>query len=335
MINVDGKAGSKADLGSSEILKFADIAGPLAPPAIDSWSIALLAVDTTATRVSHFMDANNGYAFPHPSLFINVQTDPRRTLFFTNWLKHRSALIYRISVPLTDTSPIGSQMWCTLLGIPLERLPCEEAPTRETKSAKRKQAIRDILASCINAADGISINLEDNNKVSWQGTELIPGEAVSPGIAQQILWELAELNFRCELVGLDRRSHDDKLSAEPPASLGPNIPLPAPLTREDLIGQCFVGTSMLDMELGHANQGLASPQWADRRQYLIALRNVMVTWSDFRSYASSKSFLDLLEPSLLVLTESETHRLETLVSGFYAQSFYNFFGRAPVLPRRL
>lgn len=337
-IIVDEKPGSKPSIGSSEILKFADIAGPLAPPPIDSWSTALLAVDTAVTnRVPHFMDANNGYAFPHPSLFINIQTDERRTLFFINWLKHRSALIYRISAPRTDTSPIGNQMWRTLLGLPLERLSSEEALARETKSAKCKQAIGDILASCINAADGISINLNDDNKISWQGNEITPGKAVAPETSQQILWELSELNFRCELVGLDRRLHDNQLSANQPATLGPHVPLPALWTREDLLGRCFIGTSMLDIELGHANHGLACPQWTDRRRYLFALRNVMITWSGFQSYASSKNLLAFLEPPVLSsdMTENQTHHLEMLVSGFYTQSFFNCFGRAPILPRRL
>lgn len=338
MIIVDVKPGSKVNPRSSEIPRFADIIGPFAPPPINSWPIALLAVDTAMTnRISCFTDANNGYAFPHPSLFISVQTDARRTLFFTNWLRHRTALIFRISAPLTDASPIGNQMWRTLLGLPLERLPNKDDPARETKSAKRQQAIKNILASCINTADGISINLDDDNKVSWQGTELTPGEPISQEIARQILWELSELNFRCELVGLDRRLHDDRLSAGLPVPLDPGLPLPAPWTREDLQGRCFVGTSMLDIELKHANQGLACPVWSDRHQYLLALRNVMITWSGFRSYASSKGSLYLLEPPLFSseLTETQTNCLETLVTGFYTQSFFNCFGRPPVLPRRL
>lgn len=281
------------------------------------------------------MDVNNGYAFPPPSLFINVQTEARRTLFFTNWLRHRTALIFRISTPLTDASPIGNQLWRTLLGQELELTTDDRA--RHTKSANRKQAIIDILASCINTADGISINLAGNNNVTWQGSELIPDQPIPPEIARQILWELSELNFRCELVGLDRRSHNDKLSANHSVSNERNITLPVPSTREDLLGRCFVGTSMLDIELQHAGQGLACPLWANRYRYILALRDVMVTWSGFRSYAASQRLLHLLDPPLFSaeLTECQVNSLETLVTGYYTQAFFNHFGRAPVLPRHL
>lgn len=269
-------------------------------------------------------------------MFINVQTEARRTLFITNWLKHRSALIYRISIPRSDASPIGNQLWRTLLGLPLGWLN-EEAATLETKSAKRKQVVKDILASCTNASDGVSINPEDDNKITWQGTELKPGTVPSPEIGRQILWELSELNFRCELVALDKRAHNDTLSLDPPPlAAGENTPTPMPLSREELVNRCFVGTSMLDIQLEHANMGLACPLWPDRRDYLVALRNVMETWSGFRDYASSKNCMDLLEPPVMSeFTESKTRRLETLVTGFYTQTFFNFFGRAAVLPRRL
>ncbi len=100
----------------------------------------------------------------------------------------------------------------------------EEAPApRETKSAKRKQAIEEILSSCINVTEGISLNSVDNGTISWQGNELLSSTVPAPEIAREILWELSELNFRCELVGLDKRAHQDPPFVEPPHELGPNI----------------------------------------------------------------------------------------------------------------
>ncbi len=152
--------------------------------------------------------------------------------------------------------------------------------------------------------------------------------------------ELSELNFRCELLALDKRAHNNTLSANTSNVSVPTIPSPAALTREDLLFRCFLGSSVVDVQQEHANQGLASPKWSDRRAYLIALYNVMLSWTGFESYAlstSTKDFLDLLRnsPNLHQLSEDSTRRLEVLVAGFYTQAFFNFFGRAAIIPRRL
>lgn len=334
----DPKPKSNSTPGSSGRNKFLDLTGPLAPPSIEAWPAALLAVDTApSNRSLQFKDSKNGYAYPDPALFINVQTDAKCALYFANWLRHRTALIFRVSTPTTDTSPIGNQLWRTLLGLPLEIL-TNDATTRETKSAKRKQAIRDILANCVNPADGVSINPEDKPRISWQGMDIALGVVPSVQVARQILWEISELNFRCEFAALDNRAHDSTLSVgalAPPTSL--NTPLPAPLTREELLGRCFVGSSMLDVQLAHANQGLASPLWTERRNYLVAFYHVVVTWTGFQSYATSKSCLDLSRPLVVPsdLSENDTCQLETLVTGFYTQMFFNFFGRAAIIPRRI
>ena len=174
--------------------------------------------------------------------------------------------------------------------------------------------------------------------ISWQGTEIATRVVPPLQIARQILWELSELNFRCELAALDGRAHDGTLSeVVAPPSTGSSTPLPACLTREDLIGRCFPGSSIVNIQLTHANQGLASLLWTERRDYLVAFRDVLYTWANFQSYATSKGYLDLLRPfaASSELSENDTLRLETLLTGFYAQSFFNFFGRAPIIPRRL
>lgn len=335
------KPKSNADPVISGRNKFLDLIGPLAPPPIEAWSTALLAVDTAANNRSlQFMNAKNGYAYPDPGLFTSVQTETKRALYFANWLKHRTALIFRVSSPRTDASPIGNQLWRTLLGLPLENTSIGMGnTTRETKGNKTKQAIMDILANCVNHSDGISINPENNNRISWQGTEIVPGIVPSVQVAQQILWELSELNFRCEFAALDRRAHDNTLSVGAPApSASSKAPLPACLAaeREDLLGRCFVGSSMFNVQLAHKNQGLASPLWTERRDYLVAFRDVMTTWTGFQRYMASKNSLDLLQPLVSSeLSESYTVRLETLVARFYTQAFFNFFGRAAITPRRL
>jgi hypothetical protein len=49
-----------------------------------------------------------------------------------------------------------------------------------------------------------------------------------------------------------------------------------------LVGECFPGCasgiSLLIADLGAANHGLASTNWEERSQYLMALKRLMMTW---------------------------------------------------------
>ncbi len=209
----------------------------------------------------------------------------------------------------------------------------ETPSTTETKSAKRRQTVLDILANCLNTSDEISINCDANTSISWRGINL-QDTVPPPDIARQILWELTELNFRFELKSLDERAHDTSLPiAAKPSE--PGIPRTPEDTRQDLLGRCFPGNYLpIVANPDNANKGLTANLWADRRQFLVAFHFLMSSWNGFSAYASSHKISgNLAIPDHL--TEDETNMLEYFVAGFYTQSFFNFFGRAPIIPRHL
>lgn len=245
-------------------------------------------------------------------------------------------MLYRVTLRSAYSSPISNQLWRTLLGLPLAQKK-NASTVPETKSAKRQQAVFDILANCLNTSDGISINTSPSTEITWQGITLQTDVAPSTNIARQILWELTELNFHSELVALDYRAHNAPplTRAIPLESEKPGIPQAPPDTREDLIARCFSGNHLaISANLDDANKGLAAPLWTDRRQYLVALHSLMSTWTGFHAYAAS-NFFTILITSPELLTENETNLLEHLVAGFYTQSFFNFFGRAAIILHRL
>src|SRR5262249_40604824 len=74
------------------------------------------------------------------------------------------------------------------------------SPSGSTRTAKLQNVIRDFLKSCLDA-EGVSFG-DAPSKIQWSRVDF---ESLKPFHFEQILWELAELNFRFELVALDIR----------------------------------------------------------------------------------------------------------------------------------
>jgi hypothetical protein len=58
------------------------------------------------------------------------------------------------------------------------------------------------LAGCLHAADSDPGDESESNSISWNGTDF---DALGDRQFEEVLWELAELNFRFELAALDGR----------------------------------------------------------------------------------------------------------------------------------
>jgi hypothetical protein len=152
-----------------------------------------------------------------------------------------------------------------------------------------------------------------NGELKWNGKVV---ESPNNLEREEILWELAELNFCFELLALDARA-----AGSPPDHF-----------RQQLVAACFPGgedgtNALLVADLGAANHGLASQSWEEKGLYLQALRKLMATWRG--------------EVPLIIRTEKfqwtrpEIEDLEDAIATFYVRSFYSHFRRAPIVPRGL
>ncbi|KAK0477779.1 hypothetical protein IW261DRAFT_1420629 [Armillaria novae-zelandiae] len=96
------------------------------------------------------------------------------------------------------------------------------------------------------------------------------------------------------------------------------------------IMRCFPDGDHLpgQLDIGAANYGLADPLWLRQAPYIFAMKKAMQTWED-------------MPPSLLSevrtagWTEKEFLLVEKTVANYYCDTFWQYFGRAPVLPRQL
>jgi len=282
---------------------------------------------------------DRGYVFPDPVLFLGVGTPETQAKFFYNLLTHRPPLIYRLTAHQSNSKPLSSQVWRSMLHLPIgglqppsrphtstSGLPTNTSTSERTKSAKRLEVICSLLENCLNV-DGVEVNETQTNEVFWQEQQLSAGSLPSQQVAQEILWELFELNFRFEFMALDSRAHIPSAS--------PTIDIP----RVDLLLQCFpcsICGSILVVRTEFAHQGLAASSWMDRAPFIIAMKNVVRTWTGFEKVLRGCGQVDLnANQDVAAYSESEINAMELALATFYTQSFYDFFGRAAVIPRRL
>ncbi|KAF8227068.1 hypothetical protein L208DRAFT_1151511, partial [Tricholoma matsutake] len=129
----------------------------------------------------------------------------------------------------------------------------------------------------------------------------------------EILWELAKLSFRFELLALDVQVTTNTSN-----------------DHQELIRACFPGGAsalLLVADLGAANHGLGNVYWEPRSVYLHVLKKVMTTWKG--------EVLPIILAKKFQWTEWEIEDLEDEITCFYVKTFYDHFGRAPITPRHL
>jgi hypothetical protein len=308
----------------------------LYPPAIPAWRRAAEGFDVQSAKfVYELIPTDLGYIFPEPAAFVAV-TPERQEAMFQGWLKYRSAMIYRVGSSDFGAQPMPQGLWRDFLTLEhvqkkrelqqsgdnsrMTKNKAEKGRSRGgamqssegTRSRKHREQAADFLQRGLDAAEGIEL-IGSNGESKWNGKVIT---SLNDLEREEILWELAELNFRFELLGLDLRA---------------TTPPPAP-SRQELIRDCFPGVkggdgALLVADLGAANHGLASDNWEEKAPYLQALRKIMMTWrGDVPPIILAEKFR---------WTKREIEDLEDAIAAFYVRSFYNHFRRAPVVPRGL
>lgn len=195
-----------------------------------------------------------------------------------------------------------------------------------TKSAKYRDLMSEVLQACLSSGDGVQINLDaiEIGQLFWHG-QVVSYECVPQvDVVREMLWELNELNFRLEFLALDLRARNHAISTT---------------SRDDLILACFpgaIGGSLLVLDFGLVDQGLAAENCTGRVTYLIALKNVMKSWRGFNEAVKRCRHVDLAankEPG--EFSDAEVVAMDAALAQFYTQTFFDFFGRAAIIPRRL
>jgi hypothetical protein len=281
--------------------KFQDLESPFLPPPIQSWRKALSDFTPRGAPLAE------GYLFPEPALFIAVQNKERQEAYFRSWLKFRMAMIYRVSTHDSTVSAMPNSLWRNLLAF--ELIGEKKVGSSSTKSSKLWETAQQFMGDALKA-DGVGFAESNGGQLVWNGSNI---DSLGDREREEILWELAELSFRFELLALDARVTTSTTG-----------------DRQELIRACFPGgasASMLVADLGAANDGLGNVHWEPRSVYLHALKKVMTTWKG--------EVPRIILAEKVRWTEREIEDLEGGITWFYMKTFYEHFGRAPIVPRCL
>lgn len=303
-------ASNPASAHGSGRSKFEPIDSPLMPLSIPSWRDALKAVDVNPSRLDPSNRNNNHphdgkYLFPEPGIFAGSSNEVRRSRYFATWASTRDVCIYRAFSASSNAIPLSGQEWRDFLVGNLN------GTFKGSKNQESQRKFRELFA---NSLDELDINFD-----TLFPNTTAPPPPITASDAQKVLWELSELNFRFELQALDRRASASTSDEDVHE-------------RQEMVNSCFpAAPSIIVAEVKHATQGLGSPDWRERLPILLRLRALMRDWRGMKPTPLLLPDLDNLDMYKL----EDVRILEDAVARFYTQSFYNFFGRAAVIPTTL
>ncbi|KAJ7045054.1 hypothetical protein C8F04DRAFT_1249500 [Mycena alexandri] len=288
-----------AKVGGSNINrdKFVAFDSPEMPTMIPSWSSALAAVDRRQ-HPSCGIDLPQLYVMPEPALLASPDDELRRRVLYHHYELLRDALMFRLAFGDEPRALLTTQEWRDILSGKI---------TKQGKAGSRARArsasLEDLMRPALDAC----------------GIDDLTGFPVSPDAipplnlnkAKEILWELAEINFRYELLALDARASG--------------------LDRPDECRRCFATTKLIGIDLHESQRGLAALETDDRLPHLLCIARLMHDWTV--PCERPKEIDDARGRT--ALSPGDVYALEGAVARYYTQSFYELFGRAAVVPMRL
>ena len=286
-----------------EEIKFVEPTGPLWPPTNTTWSNALASVRRTDPPPAN--DLPRGYAFPDAALFIGVQKPEKTYAYLRQWLKYQTALIFRLIPDDNNAHPLSSDHWCSFLSKSMEN------DNQNDWCRAKKATMRELLGTVIENFDSASDSLKSD--LCFKGQPITSKGAISPGVVQEILWEISELNFRVKLSALHHYASGVAFDNARSSILNclPSCP-----------GNIYV------VNFDKAGEELASGNIQDRAPYVLALHELMTFWKSDTPLGNN------IPESVAVCTDRHLLDIERRVAEFYMQTFYEYFGRACTLPCR-
>ena len=292
--------------------KFLPLESPYAPYSIPAWSAALQAVDQSPSNLveaSKTIQSSGHYVFPDPGLFIHPATAAK---YVGSWLRVRDAWLMRVAKE--PSLALSNQSWRTFLSIDNN-----VTEKKGTKSARLRQEALDVILPDTHMYPGVERRSGLMGPIVWQGSEYLSGVLPPENVVREILWELYELNFIHELQSLDRLACGS-LDLSDATQL---------FEREMQISQCFKTSSFRHVSIPSENFGLADNDFDKRFRFVTGLVFVVKSWKGEKPPVLAGDVWDLQ------LTPDGAKEMEKVVTKYYCQQFFNYFGRAAQIPHRL
>ncbi|KAH6902229.1 hypothetical protein BKA70DRAFT_1435388 [Coprinopsis sp. MPI-PUGE-AT-0042] len=299
------------------------VAGGCAPAIHDVWLKALSSISLSSFPDS--LPSDRSYILPDPNSFIEPATKTVRTPLLHRYLKLRPTLIQRLGVATSATPiaiPLPGRIWRQVLV--LDQAAITSSLTSTSTSGSQSKAARErfraavFLSSCLDATKDMTTTTLDTILSStpiFRGEEISLEALSNSALAKEVLWELAEVNFRVELGVLNQRlSRDTSHDETQPDVLDCVCPASAP-------------RALLVIDLQQAHQGLASNDPHERLPQLLRLKALFGFW---KVPAPHFPTWEVRDASTTKITA-----LESALFDFYVHCYFTSFGRYPIVPRTL
>ncbi|KAJ7863690.1 hypothetical protein B0H13DRAFT_1899462 [Mycena leptocephala] len=170
---------------------------------------------------------------------------------------------------------------------------------RHTRSVNLQDCIRPVLeASGFSSVEGFPVPVE-----------FLPEFTLTQ--IREIIWQVVEMSFRFEFCSLDKRaSKRERLSK---------------------VKDCFAGHMLVGVPLEMSCHGWAAPTLEERHRYVARTATLMLDWTT----KSSRPDIIRRVADRRQWSQPDMQALETAVCRYYTQAFWEYFGRAAVVPLRL
>jgi len=298
--------------------KYLPLNSPLSPFSIPAWSAGLQAVSQSPSLLVEASKSFNHfghYAFPDPGLFVSPASDVKKAKLIESWLRIREAWLMRVA---NETSlAMSGQNWRDLLAIDLSAIQNKN----DTKAAKRRQQILATLTPKYEHFPDVKTRSTAGEPVIWQDKKYPPNVLPADHVVRGILWDLFQLNFAYEFLSLDRRACSILDTTSDDSQL---------VQRQALVSECFPVDPFLSRLLPDRNHGLAANDIEERIPHILSFVRVMQSWK-----GNKPPIFNLAARSYQEIPLSQASALEEAATKYYCQQFFNYFGRAALLPHRL
>jgi hypothetical protein len=254
---------------------------------------------------------HDAYFFPEPGLFLGVKSEESQDIYFRNWISYRDIFVYRMMAEVFLAYPLTPSQWRLFLGPTFNK---SKPSSSSTRSAKQRSDVRDLVGETLRVFED-EVGASHEVEARWRGKvypDKIPHE-----VRKEVLYDLYEMNFYCDLTLLDQK-------ANPWVKQRP--------LRHVRIDKCFLTKFYMryPADLAYANQGFSAPTIEKRLPYLLYLGDLMRDWQGRRLPCEIERMKQAQE-----YTTPEMLALENAVAMHFTLSFFDYFGRAAVVPHHL
>ncbi|KAF9018898.1 hypothetical protein BDZ89DRAFT_1139715 [Hymenopellis radicata] len=332
--------------------KFVDVASQLLPPAIPTWAAAMKQVGRK--QIVHqsrepWRGAHTGYCLPDPNAIVSPRDEETVAGQLRSLCKLWNILLYRVTSHQFDV--LIPKQWRSLL-----TLDTHTSTTPGTKAAQNREDMQALVNKCLQAGmkeGGLDMFNWKTQPVKWHNRRVKlfkPDYPLAPVVVRPILWELAEINFRWEVVSLDSILYTLKMERAlnvDEEELGERddweeFDATTRLDREAAIlstALAYCGGSIVPNEVQEHNIGFASSDLHERHLAVRGLFFIMKGWSLSiksmpRDTREAGNRLDKVLNEGRLLSGLDMDHTEYLIALWYVDCFATVFNRAPIMPRR-